>query len=289
MASSKAPEPIIWTVRDVRRATALLAIAFPIVLVLGYLVLEGRPVPGSISAYYYSHSMHYVFLGSVTLLGLLLIYYQFRDPASHDAISKWDLDARISTLAGLFAIGVAVFPPQPDCPTKPRPGSLPCPTNLQSSINHAHLGSTVLFFVCIAAIMLFFFTRPVGPLTEFRVFLSNRFHWDLVSPSLDQHWRKLTPKKRWRNGVYVVCGVLMAVVGLAMGVMVLLSQVGVVPNPPNTSYFWGETVSLGFFVIAWLVKGELIPPLNDRDTAPELVEKHSRTTSAVPHVPGPHR
>jgi hypothetical protein len=83
------------------------------------------------------------FIGGLIGLSVLLIYYQYRDTDHRDAVSKWDLDTVVSSLAGLFALGVAVFPPAP----------VQNASELQHRVDVVHHICTVLFF----------FTRPVGP------------------------------------------------------------------------------------------------------------------------------
>lgn len=223
---------VVWPIRDVRRFIAYVAVAIPLVLCFGYLILQGPPVPDSISAYYYSQSMHYVFMVSVIGLGVSLIYYQYRDPSRNNAISWWD--TVISSLAGLAAIGVAVFPPSP--PDKKA-------TSLQASVNHAHLASTVLFFLSIAVLVLVFFTKSEGVRTR---------------------------KKRVRNWLYRISGAFMLLFGAVMGGWLLLQAlVHGIPDPPHTLVFWCETLSVWFFAFAWLVKGELI--MTDKGT--DLVQR----------------
>jgi hypothetical protein len=247
--SPSAKAGTVWTVRDIRRAIAFVAILFPLVLLSGYWILEGLPfgwpLPDSVSTYFHTASMHRVYLVGLIGLGLLLIFYQYRD-GSTDRDNETGLyefgvwDFLVSTLAGLFAIGVAVFPPDPECvgSTRRIPSGvdITCPPSpLQENLNRFHHICTVGLFACIVIILLYFFTRSKG----FKV------PWNAP-------WKSLTnlpklphgSKKLQRNRVYIVCAVLIILGGVL--------------EPLWARLFWGEFIALLAFGAAWLTKGELI-------------------------------
>lgn len=230
--STSGRKPIVWNVSNMRRAIAYAAFGYPLALLIGFTILQGWPPPDSISAYYYS-SLHYVFLVGLIGLGVLLVYYQYRDETKDDFISRWNLDTIVSTLAGLAALGVAAFPPAP----------AKNPTALQQRVDVFHHSWTVVFFVCMFVIVFFFFTRPVGP-----------------RPWAPEWADMPTPKQR-RNWIYVTCALLIALSGVGMVVWGLLSHPG--STGPNTVVFVGETTAVYVFAFAWLVKGEVVRPLND--------------------------
>jgi hypothetical protein len=252
---------VVWPIRDVRRFIAYVGIGFPLLLFFGSLILEGWPVPDSISGYYYSHSMHYVFMVSQIGLGALLIYYQYRDPARDGKTSVWD--AALSTLAGLFAIGVGVFTPAP---------AAGIVTTLQGRLNVVHLTCAVSFFLSLAVIVLFFFTRPVGPFARFRIWLAQRRGRDAEAKALDEVWERRTPEKRRRNGVYEVCGSIMLISGAVMGGWLLFDLFHQGSSTPPLLIFAGETISIFAFGFAWLVKGERF--LRDKGDAQEPANGH---------------
>jgi hypothetical protein len=258
--SSSASAGTVWTVRDVRRAIALVAITFPWALLLGYQILEGWPegwpFPDSVSTYFHSASMHYIYMVGLIGLGLLLIFYQYRDSRVTDIKSGLYVfgtgDFVFSTLAGLSAIGVAVFPPAPECVPGPNNTSIPriphgiditCPpTDLQNRVNFFHHIFTVSLFFCIVVMLVFFFTKTNTNIPRFAA------------------WKSLTgqPKKFWRNRVYLVCALLMVIGGMLPQAWALLHQVwSAFPSAPDTALFFGESGALTAFGVAWIAKGEL--------------------------------
>ena len=60
--------------------------------------------------------------------------------------------------------------------------------------------------------------------------------------------------KQQRNGVYVVCGGLMGLAFIWIGILWHLGK--------QSSIFWPETLAVMAFAAAWLVKGQLV--LKDR-------------------------
>jgi hypothetical protein len=110
-----------------RLAVGLLALALPLVLVLGEpLVFDGQPFPrGSLSAYYYS-GVRELFVGMLWAIGAFLVTYKLLERSR---------ESRASTYAGALIVLVAVFPTQ-------RPGAGFELTPLQ-----ARLGETVVELV----------------------------------------------------------------------------------------------------------------------------------------------
>jgi hypothetical protein len=229
--STSGSKEIVWNVANIRRGIAGAAFGYPLALLIGFTILQGWPPPDSISEYYYS-SLQYVFLGGLIGLGLLLIYYQYRDETD-DWVTRWNMDTLVSSLAGLAALGVAAFPPAP----------VHNPTALQQKVDVFHHFFAFLFFLCMFVIVFFFFTRPAGPLPWSRA------------------WKALPVLRRRRNWIYVICAVIIAIAGVGMVLWGLLSDPGA--TGPNTVVFVGETTSVYVFAFAWLVKGEVVRPLND--------------------------
>ncbi len=83
-----------------RKAVGWIGISLPFVLMLGvFLIFRGEMVLNSISLYYHS-GMRDVFVGAICAIALFLFFYKGYD--------KWD--NRAATLAGFFAVGIALFP-----------------------------------------------------------------------------------------------------------------------------------------------------------------------------------
>ncbi|WP_290057485.1 DUF998 domain-containing protein [Amycolatopsis solani] len=86
-----------------RRAIGLIGLALPFVLIFGKQLVQGGDLIGSLSGYYYS-DVRDVFVGAMCAAGVFLFAYY-----GHDFI-----DNVASTVAGLGAIGLALFPTTPD-------------------------------------------------------------------------------------------------------------------------------------------------------------------------------
>ena len=130
-------------------------------------------------------------------------------------------DAVAGHLAAIFAIGVALFPTTPDTGA----------TADQMMIGTLHLIFAAGFFLTLAyfALVLFPKTNPA------------------VSP---------TPMKLVRNNVYYVCGTLILLSIMLIGVLRFV--------PPDASIwqvqpiFWLESLAIVAFGASWFVKGEAI-------------------------------
>lgn len=86
-----------------RRAIGLIGLALPIVLILGKQAVQGGDLAGSLSGYYYT-DVRDVFVGAMCAAGVFLLAYY-----GHDRV-----DNIASTVAGLGAVGLALFPTAPD-------------------------------------------------------------------------------------------------------------------------------------------------------------------------------
>lgn len=172
----------------------------------------------SISDYYYT-CMGDVFVGILFAIAMFLFSYKGFD----------ENDNKITSLAGTFAIIVALFPT----------GS----TNVKyisnthtilnipySALGYIHLTAAGLFFITLSAYSYFWFTK--GNLNN--------------------------PMKVYRNKVYKTCAVIMVFSIISILIMRLLKI-----SFPNSTY-WFETLALLAFGISWLVKGETISILKDK-------------------------
>jgi hypothetical protein len=124
-------------------------------------------------------------------------------------------------LASVFALGVAFFPTTPDVGA----------TGGQRTIGALHLIFAGCFFLTLAffSIVLFRRTDPAKPPTK---------------------------KKLVRNGVYLVCGIIMVACIAGIVVVKLLP-----PDNPVfvlTPVFWFEAIAIWAFGWSWITKGELI-------------------------------
>lgn len=218
--ASEQPELISY--RTLRRALGVLGILLPFLVIVIGRVFGGFGCQPSISAYFHTTARE-VFTGTLAVVGTFLIAYKGYDQA----------DSRACNVAGVAAIGVAVFPCQ-SALAGPRIGIFQV---LQSWSNGVHVCAAGVLFVTLAAISAFLFTR-----THERN--------DLQGPIA------MTPRKRSRNAVYRICALIMALALLEIAVSAF-----VLTEPQQDLYrttLFGETVALLAFGVSWLVKGETI-------------------------------
>ena len=102
-------------------------------------------------------------------------------------------------------------------------------------VGSVHFICAILFFVLLAFYSIFIFTKK-GP--------------------------KSSKRKRVRDIIFVICGLVMVVCLAAILIYMVFIQT---PNSTCCFVFWGETVALVAFGISWLTKGGMIYP-DKRDT-----------------------
>jgi len=99
----------IFTYRRIRRAIGYLGISLPIFLVgLSFIAFFKTPLQPSISNYYYTNLREF-FTGTLAAVGLFLIRYK-----GYGNASIFKNDNLLTNIAGIMAIGVALFPMNPD-------------------------------------------------------------------------------------------------------------------------------------------------------------------------------
>src|SRR5215831_17495952 len=205
----RAKDPGLISYKTLRRATGCIGIALPFALAIVNMLLVSRFIlQGSVSGYYYT-GVRGVLVGSLCAIGVFLFSY-----SGYDDWDKW-----LTNVAGLFAIGVALFPTAPANPSASA-----------KAVGYVHLTCAALLFITLAVIALWLFrkTEPDGE-------------------------RK--PEKRKRDLVYLLCGV---VIVLCVALVPIESLVIGAPIAKYHPLFWLEAVAIVAFGIAWLVKGETI-------------------------------
>lgn len=162
--------------------------------------------------------MREVFVGILCAVSLFLFTYK-----GH---SK--LDSYAANLAGICALGVAIFPTDIIV-------GYGCQQPVRSIFNWGvhnalHLGSAALFFITLAGMSLFLFTKSNKPKSE---------------------W---SAPKRSRNKTYIICGVVM----LVCVALIAFSEPLFGSTKTSKITFAMETLALVFFGISWLTKGEVV-------------------------------
>ncbi len=239
-----------------KRFLGFLAIAFPFLLLVGRMLFDGFGMKDSISDYYYT-SMKNVLVGGLVALAILLICYRYAR-----------VDDVASTIAGLCAIGVAIFPTAP---------SDHVPTAREMTTGTAHYVFAAAFFLILAFYAIFIFTEPFAPFPRFRRSMWRVLlrHFGVVAPRSPSHGA--TRRKRQRNTVYLGCGGVI----ITCIVLLLIPRIFHFALPAVLHYvFWLETLAVCAFGFAWVVKGEVL--LKDQeDPEPDLIQHYARKVRAL--------
>lgn len=224
--------------RTLRTAIGVLGVALPFALTAGenlrdwYLTSEGEigrtMIEGSISAYYHT-GMREVFVGILSALAIFLLCYK--------GPQKWDVVA--SKIAGAAALFVAILPTRESARESVDVG-IPAPNSVTlfsghdaldpPIINNLHYASATVFFITVAIMSLYLFTKSGA-----------------AEP---------TPHKLQRNKVFRLCGatILLAIAAIAVDKLLFDAAWS-----RGTSFvFWMETIAVMAFGIAWLTKAEVL-------------------------------
>lgn len=215
-AAANEPTPDVLSYMAMRKTIGIGGIALPWLVVAGARIFAGYAQKDSISAYYYSNTRD-VFVGLLCMVGVFLFSYKGFDR----------LDAVVTNICGLLAIGVAVFPTQRGDQQNVPVGLL----NLNDQVSRVvHYVCAVSLLVLLASISGFLFTRTAKG-------------------------KKPTRQKLARNGVYRACGGIMFA---ALAIGGLLSLPPLARFAPQHLLFWVESISLSAFGVSWLIKGEAL-------------------------------
>jgi hypothetical protein len=206
-ATRSPSDTLVHSYLYLRRAIGIIGVALPVVLIIGKLIVEGGGLQDSISSYFYT-DMRGVFVGSMCAVGAFLLSYR-----GYDVI-----DDIAGNLAGVAAIGVALFPTAPADPS-----------STAQLIGVLHLVFASIFFLTIAffAIFLFRRTSEMGP----------------------------TERKLQRNRLYLTCGVVIIACLLAIAAVHQFFEAETAAIHPE---LWLESIAVMAFGVAWLTKGEAI-------------------------------
>ena len=211
-------DPRLISFNTLRKAVGWLGILLPAAILTGNLIFSNcHHIQDSISHYYFTATGS-LFVGTLCAVALFLISYKGYPDDKKDNI--------LTTLAGLFALGIAFFPTNNNSNNSCAIVALP-----DGDIRRiVHYVCATLFFILLAGISFFLFTKSKGEVTEMKLM---------------------------RNKLYKTCGVLIIifVAGIALyGIFAKhLHQLD-----KYKPIFWLEWMALLAFGISWLVKGELV-------------------------------
>ena len=261
------PVNVVFDYRAMRLLIGLLAFALP------FLVsnISNETLP-SISASYYTNSGD-IFVGTLFIVGSFLVAYN-----GHSG-----LHAFLSKVAAVATILVATFPTAcKDCTFKPAAETLlllcnKCSLETSNLVHHISAG---LFFVILIIFCLWFFPRRILAIVEKRKKYDPKIEYDDISPFfiglesaeaeawIDEYesdssssetllTKGPTNKETRRINAYYACGL-----GMIICIVVMLLW----PDPVifgHTLFFWGESLALIIFGIAWLIASKVFPSLVD--------------------------
>jgi hypothetical protein len=220
--------------RTIRKAIGIIGFLLPFVLILGKIYwFEDPGIQDSISGYYYT-DMRDVLVGSLCATGVFLISYRGYDATEGPRLKRLlgtYTDNLASTIAGIGAIGVALFPTQPTSATLAQLAG-------RKSYAGVHVVSAGVFFILLAYILIWRFTDH-GP--------------SEAEPGSEEERRIAETSRRRCNVIYIVCG---------CAILLSLALIVVAWRIPGGSFSWQqysvlvlETVAILAFSIAWFLKG----------------------------------
>ena len=232
-----------------RSLIGLAGVALPLAVWLGTWVLDGERLLGSISTYYYS-STRDVFVGVLVVTGLFLATYQGYT-GKEDRLWGRFSDNLLTNLAGLAAVGIALFPTAACAAERCTTDFPAAPWTAAVAVHWIHLGSAGAFFLITGLVARFVFTKS-----------------DRSKPGAEaRHW------------TYVVCGTVILICAVALFVYGIVLPDSVRTRlAPFRPIFWGEAIGIWAFGVAWLVKG--------RALRTGLNLAHGRAVDADPEAPG---
>lgn len=233
--SRATPVGAVVSYMALRQIVGWIGSLLPVVLLLGNWIFGSGVLPHSVSGYYYT-VMRNIFVGTLCALGIFLIGYR-----GYDRWDRW-----ITSAAGAFAIGVALFP------TKP---SAVVPTFRQNLVGNFHLFFAVSMFITLAVMALRFSKTAPGSqqgTLRRRALAGIGFEG---KPQRDQRRRK-----RWRNLIYRICG--FAIVGLVF-LAVVLNFLPASFKKIAPWLFIIEALAVFAFGFSWFVKGQTLSFLKD--------------------------
>lgn len=200
-----------------RQLIGYIGLILPLILIVLVLLRDGMARwrnLDSISAYYYTGAVA-AFVGMLVALALFLFTYRGYENKYHWA------DRAASIIAAIAALGVAFFPTA-------APAGVPQLPWWSSSTGVLHYVSAVTLFTMFAVFALFLFRLSAGG-------------------------EEIPADKRWRNRVYLVCGIVIVASIIWAAIAAYFDR----------SIFWPESVALVAFAVSWLVKGYALTTIKE--------------------------
>lgn len=219
--SIQSPSNSTLTFRKLRRAIGWLGMGLPVVLILlSLLPYFDTQIQPSISDYYYTHFRE-IFVGVLCAVSLFLIRYE-----GHKGNVFWKNDDRMTNIAGLMALGVAIFPTNRDDGAYFEKMYSLVPHSADW-VGQLHYAFAAAFFVILAVMSIKVFTLGQKDNPEVQ----------------ESSWNE--------NHIYRICGYIMLM-------CVAFIPVNMVVKIHSHTTLIMETVALFAFGISWLIKGRAL-------------------------------
>lgn len=233
----------ILSYKGLRRLIGFLGISLPFICIVGGLLYGNQQIEHSISAYYHTN-MRDIFVGVIFLMSMFLLTYK----------GPMRIDNIISSIAGFFGLGIAIFPCDIDKTTTvlkdpiyrfaqdsitSRIGIFQIKPECSSNI---HFTCAAIFFCSLSFMSWYLFVKSNEPV--------------------------LPPRKKIRNTIYRICGSIIFITLLVILTCLLFFKATI---ESNLFIIICETIMLFVFGVSWLVKGEICKFLNDE---PKVVENN---------------
>lgn len=245
-----ASSQLVGSYMTLRKAIGWIGICLPFSVFLGNWVIFSHHIgaclvpisnklPDSLSGYYYSH-MRDVFVGAMWAAGVFLFFYRGRDE-----LERW-----ATNFAGLFAIGIALFPTAP--PTSDYLQTNVCgpvtPVVAQPAPHSSMIG--IVHVTCLCGLM------TMIALMAWR--FTGSYSDDEIDAMTDHDRQiELTPRLKSRNNrIYGACIAAMAVAGAFALIQEFAFSPAVKSEAPWLLY--AETIAFLAFGTAWFVKGRAL-------------------------------
>lgn len=216
--NKKSDNTLIISYLTLRRSIGWLGVLLPFFLMFYCFTVCRCSIVQDSISQYYHTFSGDMFVGILCAIAVFLFSYNGYETK----------DSVVCKMAALFAIGVIAFPTLPESASNCfNPSTLLFPFS-----QTMHLIFAALFFLTLAGISIFLFTMT------------------------DQS--KMTQRKKVRNRIYYICGIIM-IICLALIAIYWLFIQKKYPEVENLRpVFWLETIALIAFGVSWLTKGEMI-------------------------------
>lgn len=221
---------------SVRQAVGWLGVLLPALMIMGNSLLRDCDTIRSTISHYYYTITGYWFVGILFAVAMFLISYKGYDRR----------DVMASSVAGFSAVLIALFPTNMETlvPAVMEIDNCVLFSLPENGVRSAiHYGSAALFFLTLAYMSLFLFTKSKDGMTREKII---------------------------RNRIFRVCGIIILVSIVLIAVFGIFEK-RLTDLSGYKPVFWLEWAALMAFGISWLIKGKVM--LKDRIIEPNHLNR----------------